>query len=290
MADCRFPVGSSTRDTVCIEANRILDSCRDRDCFNNVQVYLTANGNTLISGTGAVRTKYAEILGTSIGVDQIQFNRGFYSVFVRYYVKLTCEACVTAGNPQEFEGIAVLDKTVVLYGGETGAKVFRSTPGTGFCSTAELYTGASNAPGAVVEAVEPIVLDLKVVDLPVCPPAPPCPPVRGCACSCGCVTVPGTVVAIPDAIVASLDGEITQNDTRALLATVGLFSIVRLVRPTQYIVNATEYTVPDKECSEPTQSDPCGVFRNMTFPVNEFGITTVQPPTPTDRPPRRCGS
>ena len=285
MADCRFPIGNQARDNICIEANRILDSCRDRDCFDNSRVYLTATGNDLIERTGTVRTRYAEILGTAIGVDPIHFKRGFYSVSIRYYIKLTCEACVNPGNPQEFEGIAVLDKNVVLYGGETGACVFRSTPGTGFCAPTELCTGAANAPGAVVEAVDPIVLDLRVVDTS-CTPCKPCKP---CGCGCGGSTV-GTVTEIPEVIAASLDGDIVEGGDRVLFATVGLFSIVRLVRPAQYMINATEYTVPDKECFEPKESDPCGVFRNMAFPVSEFGITTVPTPPQGDRPTKRCGS
>jgi hypothetical protein len=32
--------GGETR-TVCVETNRILDSCRDQDCFENVRVFLT---------------------------------------------------------------------------------------------------------------------------------------------------------------------------------------------------------------------------------------------------------
>ena len=32
------------------------------------------------------------------------------------YVKLIFEACISQGNVQEFEGIAVVEKKVVLYG------------------------------------------------------------------------------------------------------------------------------------------------------------------------------
>ena len=42
-------------------------------------------------------------------------------------------------------------------------------------------------------------------------------------------------------------------------------------RPTQLLVNATDYSVPDKECV-PRQSDenPCCLFRTIAFPVAEF--------------------
>ena len=36
------------RDTVYIDTNRILDSCRDKDCFEDVPVYLTDVGNETV--------------------------------------------------------------------------------------------------------------------------------------------------------------------------------------------------------------------------------------------------
>lgn len=115
MAENRFPCGGGTsRETVCIETNRVLDSCRDRDCYENVRVYLSDFGNEILERTGAIRAKSAEILWTNIGIDPIQFNRGFYAVTIRFYIRVTCEACVGGGRSQEVEGIAVLEKRVIL--------------------------------------------------------------------------------------------------------------------------------------------------------------------------------
>ena len=62
MADNKFPCGPvdkacSRPEMVCIEANRILDSCRDRDCFEDVKVLLTDFGNDLLEHTTNVRAK-----------------------------------------------------------------------------------------------------------------------------------------------------------------------------------------------------------------------------------------
>ena len=57
---------------------------------------------------------------------------------------------------------------------------------------------------------------------------------------------------------------------RYLTVSLGIFSIVRIVRPAQYLVSATEYCVPDKECVAPDEDDPCRLFHTMAFPVNEF--------------------
>ena len=52
MAENRFPCGGGTsRETVCIETNRVLDSCRDRDCYENVRVYLSDFGNEILERT-----------------------------------------------------------------------------------------------------------------------------------------------------------------------------------------------------------------------------------------------
>ena len=90
-SDCRenrFSCGGVGKETVCIETNRILDSCRDRDCFENTRVYLTDMGNDIIERTSNVRTKEAAVAWTYINIDPVRFNRGFYTVTVRFYIKL----------------------------------------------------------------------------------------------------------------------------------------------------------------------------------------------------------
>ena len=283
MADCRFP--STPKDCVCIETNRILDSCCDRDCFENVRVYLTGFGNDIIARTGAVRARDAEIVWTSIGVDPIQFNRGFYSVSVRYYIRLVFEACVGKGRAQEFDGMAVVDKNVILYGGESSVSVFRSTPGdSGFCSLPEPGRCQRNCPVAVTEVVDPVVLGVKVTDE------------KSCVCFCAC-----NDADIPSSVTSCLSAELCPDSSeRVLSVSLGIFSVIRLVRTSQFVINASEYSVPDKECFEPCENDPCSVFRKMAFPVGEFGVSanpnaacpcSCGTPDKIDRPPidKRCG-
>ena len=85
---------SAARDTFGIEASRILDACRDRDCFENVRVFLTCVGDELIARTNNVRVKCAKLSGANIVTSPIQFNRGFYAVDIKFYVNLTFEVCV----------------------------------------------------------------------------------------------------------------------------------------------------------------------------------------------------
>ena len=86
--------------SVCVETNRILDSCRDRDCYENVKVFLTEVGQEIVEHTTQVRVKDACIAWTYIGIDPVRFNRGFYTIHIRFYVKLIFEACVCAGRSQ----------------------------------------------------------------------------------------------------------------------------------------------------------------------------------------------
>ena len=155
MAENKFPSAcGNSKETVCIETNRVLDSCRDRDCYEYVKVYLSNFGNEILERTGAIRAKCAEIMWANIAVDPIQFNRGFYSVTIRFYIKVTFEACLGGGRSQELEGIAAIEKRVILYGGESGVNVFRSNGESGgFCSCPEPTYCSSNLLTAVVDAV-----------------------------------------------------------------------------------------------------------------------------------------
>jgi hypothetical protein len=55
-----------------------------------------------------------------------------------------------------------------------------------------------------------------------------------------------------------------------LLVALGFFSVIRMERPAQFLVSATEYCVPEKECVFAEDDDPCAAFRRMSFPVEQF--------------------
>ena len=60
-------------------------------------------------------------------MEPVSFNRGCYTVDVRYFYRITADAFVGAARPVEICGLAVFDKRVVLFGSEGSAKVFTST-------------------------------------------------------------------------------------------------------------------------------------------------------------------
>ena len=74
MAENKFscvPGCSPARETVCIDTNRVLDSCRDRDCFENARVYLSDFGNEVLEHTSSVRAKSAKIVWTCIDIEPV---------------------------------------------------------------------------------------------------------------------------------------------------------------------------------------------------------------------------
>ena len=247
---------SSPREMVCIDTYRILDSCRDKDCFEDVRVFLTGYGQELIERGCAVRAKCARIVWSYIDIDPVPFNRGFFQLNIKIYVRITAEVCVSPGNIQEIEGIAVLEKKVILFGSEGNVSIFKSEAGSGCSGFCPGYdkTGChrtSNLPIAVIETVDPIILSSKVV----------CTPKIKCCCICE---------DIPENVCCTVNGDLCDTDGDKLVVTLGLFSIVRIERPAQYLIHATEYCVPEKECVEATDNDPCKLFRSMAFPVSEF--------------------
>ena len=175
-----------------------------------------------------------------------------------------------AGSAREFYSLAIAEKSVVLYGGEGSTTVFRSSNSGGFCCTDCVEEGSANTPVAAVEAVAPIVLSSRVL----------CCENNGNACcsceckpSCACEvteTIPAPIGELFDGCLA-LSGEDGGN---RLVVSLGIFSVVRLERAAQLLVNAQAFSVPDKECvSASSDENPCCLFRSMAFPTNAFGGT-----------------
>ena len=76
--------GSSfeNRGTV-IDTKKVLDCCRDRDCFEDARVYLTDEGTELINNATNVRIRKAKLVWAYVGLDSIPFICGFYRVTVK---------------------------------------------------------------------------------------------------------------------------------------------------------------------------------------------------------------
>lgn len=231
------------REAVCIRTRKIFDSCRDKDCIEDLRVYPTYSSQSYIENAFSVRPKAAQLLYADVNVEALTFNRGYYTVDVTYYYRITGE---TSPGNYPISGLAVFDKRVMLYGSEGSVKSFAS-------DSIGIATDISS-PIGVVEAVDPLALSLKVVDA-----------------ECFMATDIEQRV-IPEAILNVFGEALVLTDSaKRLYVTLGQFSIIRLERDTQLLIPAYDYCMPDKECEGCGQSDdPCTLFSRIRFPVEEF--------------------
>ena len=250
------------REAVCIHTKKIFDSCKDKDCIEDLRVYPTRGCQEVIDRAVSVKAGCAELLYAYIDVEPVTFNRGFYTVDVRYFYRITADAFVGAARPVEITGLAVFDKRVILFGSEGSAKVFTSTGKN--CGSDIQGLPATTAPTAVVESVDPIILGMKLVEVCQCHHHDNCCEIPPAVCAC-----------FPEELV-------TGGDVHRLFVTLGQFSIIRLERDTQLLMPAYDYCMPEKDCDcgcDCRQEDPCELFRKVQFPVGEFF-----PPNTVKRP------
>ena len=158
------PVGDSCgiREAVCIHTRKIFDSCRDKDCIEDLRFYPKLSCVETLNRAQSVKAGSAKLLYVYVDVEPVSFNRGFYTVDMRFFYQVTLQAYLNCSCPVTVEGLCVFDKRAILFGSEGSAKIFSSQMRVGECD-AQLSREA-NTPIAVVEAVDPIVLDARIVD------------------------------------------------------------------------------------------------------------------------------
>lgn len=239
-------------EAVCIDTYKVYDTCRVKDCLEDLRVYLTAPGKLILDSSVSVRATRAEIIHVYTDVKPVPFNRGFYSIDAQFYFKLTFEAYNGTSRPQILEGLAAYTKKTILYGSEGAAIVFTSNDGEGVRGGHLRERG--NLPIAVIEAVEPIVLGLKVADSASCEGAGEL-----------------EAIGVPDYVAGFFDDPIMfAGDGKRILMSLGLFSIMRLERKVQILVPTYELAIPENGNSVTGEGDPCELFSKMQFPLNEF--------------------
>lgn len=241
------------KHTVCIHTRKIFDSCKDKDCIEDLRFYPTQCGQEILNRALSVKGCKAELLYTYIDVEPVCFNRGYYTVDLRFFYRVTLNAYCSHPRPVEVEGLCVFDKRVVLFGSEGSAKIFSSRMKVDGLDRQLMEK--NNCPIAVVEAVDPIVLDAKLVERCDC---------RRC-CDC-------EICEIPQCVCQCFDSDLTMgNDNRIAFVTLGQFSLVRLERDTQLCIPVIDYCMPEKDCSGGCNpEDPCELFSNICFPMGEF--------------------
>ena len=99
------------KEAVCIDAGRIYDSCSDKDCLEDLQVYFTESEQVKIDRALSVKAKSVEVLNVFLEVEPIPFNRGFYSVDMTFYFLVNLAAYYTpVSTADTVTGIAFFSK------------------------------------------------------------------------------------------------------------------------------------------------------------------------------------
>ena len=241
------------RDTMSIHTQKITDSCRDKDCIEDLRVYLTSGSQTVLDTAAGARVRCADLLYTYIDVEPVAFDRNHYCVDVTFYYRILADAVIGSGRPASLYGLAVFSKRAVLCGEESRAHIFTSDTRIGELDGLTRYS--ANLPTAVVEVLDPMVLSSKVRDV----------------CDCPCQET--ATVQIPSAISRMFDEElVVSGERRRLFVTLGQFSIIRLERDAQLVVPVLDYSIPTKECcdSPGCAEDPCEMFSRIPFPTGQF--------------------
>lgn len=241
------------RQAMSVHTRKITDSCRDKDCIEDLPVYLTCGSQSLLESSAGTRVRCAELLSTYIDVEPVAFDRNHYCIDITFFYRIIADAIVGSNRPATLYGLSVFTKRAVLCGEDSCAHIFRSD--TRLHMPDGMTRSYANRPTAVVEVLDPMVLSSKVRE------------------ACDCSTKELSPVQVPDGIRAMFDEELVlHTDRRRLFVTLGQFSIVRLERDAQLIVPVMDYSIPTKECCDNPgcTEDPCEMFSRIPFPASQF--------------------
>ncbi len=168
---------------------------------------------------------------------------------MRFFYRVTLQVGTGTPRSTEVEGLCVFDKRCILFGSEGSAKTFSSD------TALENIAPQRSLPAAVVEAVDPIVLDTRITE-------------DGSSSGTG----EGKRFGNPGRYCRSIrqSAGFRPNRESALLCDPGPILSGAAGRDTQLLIPAYDYCIPQSECSGGDPEDPCGLFKNVCFPMSEF--------------------
>lgn len=233
----------------CIDTYRIFDSCRNQSCLEEMRLFFTPEGQKSVDEARTISVRDAELIHVGIQTEEMPFHKGYYQIRLRYFFCATL-SCALGAKEESVHGVCTWDDSMILFGGEGGARSFCSQGTPSFQKKKE-------APLVVVEAVEPVALRLNVLP-------------KESAAGFGLCTL--AAAEYPEEIASSLAGPLEGcAGEKICFLSLGLFSTVRIQRPIQLVVPACDYCIPEKRCEYDLPcTDPCSLFLSMDFPVKNF--------------------
>jgi hypothetical protein len=241
------------REAVCIQVEKVYDSCQEKDCIENARVYfphLTHSQKEAINHAFNGKIRKAEIRDVITDIESVPFKRGFFNVDVKFIIDVFLDFITNiTGTPPQItpvRGEISFDKKVILFGSEGNVKIFKTHFENDETDTPlKCRLQQDNLPIAKVEVAEPIALNAKI---------------RG---------------ILDKLFEEESDDKECCEDSRCILTkrvfvTVGIFSIIKLVRFVQLLIPAFNFCFPNKECISATEEKPCELFEAIEFPFDEF--------------------
>ncbi len=254
MADLRngcVPCGDF-KEAVCIDAGRVYDSCCDRDCLEDLRCFFLPETQALINRAVSVRLRSAEVLNVFIDVEPVNFNKGYFSCDLTFFFLLSFDLYTsTHGCPKVINGIASFSKKVILFGSDGCVKTFSNVLGNECTRNNSDTLSGNNMPKCVVSTVDPVPLSARIGEI------------RDCY---------ENVCCVPDCVCEAIGGNIVsdlQNGTPTIYATIGLFSVIQLIRNVQMLIPVYDFCIPEKQCKS-SIDHPCDTFSKIQFPVDDF--------------------
>ena len=243
-------------DSVCIQTDQIYDSCREKDCLEDLHVMFCRSDQELINRAINVKCRNSEVLWVFSDVEAVPFNQGFFTVDIKYFFRITLDVFTGISTPVQVDGLATFDKKVILFGSEGTAKIFSSQ----FRPNAadQQLLRKSNLPKAVVEVVDPICLSARLIE----------------PCDSGRFGGEGDVGSIPEFVCDCFGGDefVSPRGNKSVFVSLGIFTIVKLERKSQLLIPAFDFCIPQKECVSATESNPCELFEKIKFPFDDLEI------------------
>ncbi len=236
-------------EPTCISVDKVYDSCRERNCVVDARVFFKQNDQEIIEDAINVKLKKAEIIWVYTDIEPVLYNSGYYSIDIKYFIDVTIEAFAGLCDPQEIHGLVTYDKRIILFGSEGQTKQFTSTFDPG--DEIEHVRKSNNLPKVTVETVDPIALSARLVD-------------DTCCCECSNTSIPKNISSCYN------DDLVTDDNIKKVLVSLGLFTVVRIERTVQLLVDAIDFCIPEKVCSISTEQSPCELFNTIRFPIDEF--------------------
>lgn len=265
------------REAVCVQVKKVYDSCKEKDCIENSPVLFKDKCiQNIINKAINVKCRRAQVIDVYTDIEEVPFKPGFYTVDVKYFVKVTLDffvpSCRRHSGPRIItrEGLVLYDKKVILFGSEGNVKIFKSHyVEDGIDQPIRTRLEQDNLPISTIEVAEPIALSAKIEDV-----HPHCHPhshhnseiAEELLCKIHCKGEDEEEEIEP----ANDEKHPHHHPHKKVVVSLGLFSIVKLVRFTQLLIPAFDFCIPNKECVTSSEDRPCEIFDSIDFPFDQF--------------------